>query len=406
MATTVKPREPEEVRAFVAWAAGEEEPLELRGAGTKRGLGRPIQASHTLDLSGLSGITLYEPEELVLTARAGTTLKEIENLLAANRQLLAFEPPDLGPLYGAPAEAGTIGGLLACNLAGPRRIKAGAARDHFLGAALVNGRGELIKTGGRVVKNVTGYDLCKLLAGSHGTLAAMTEVTVKLLPAPERTRTLLVLGLDDATGVRAMTAAMGSEHEASGAAHLPSAIMAGSVIPHVSGGGKSVSAVRLEGFPDSVAQRAEGLRALLAGFGPVEELHSHNSAAFWRELRDASPFARRPELEIWRLSVPPSSGPAVIARHAELEPLAWYDWAGGLVWLGLDPAAEARAERVRAALLGTGGHATLMRAPDAVRAAVAVFEPAPEGLARLNGRVKAAFDPRGVLNPGRMYAGV
>ncbi len=406
MTTTVKPREAEEVRAFIAWAAGEEQPLELVGAGTKRGWGRPLQASHSLDLSGLTGVTLYEPDELVLSARAGTPLKEIETLLASNRQLLAFEPGDLGPLYGAAAKAGTIGGVVACNLAGPRRIKAGAARDHFLGAGFVNGRGELVKTGGRVVKNVTGYDLCKLLAGSHGTLAAMTEVTLKVLPAPERTRTLLIFGLDDEKGVRALTRAMASEHEVSGAAHLPAAITAGSAIPYVSGAAGAVSAVRVEGFPASVSHRAAGLRAILAEFGPVEELHSHNSVAFWRELNDAAPFARRPELEVWRLSLPPVAAPAVVARIAlEREALAWYDWAGGLVWLGLAPGAEAHAGLVRGAFLGVGGHATLMRAPDAVRAATAVFEPPPDGLGRLSERVKAAFDPRGVLNPGRLYAG-
>jgi glycolate oxidase FAD binding subunit len=406
MATTVKPREAEEVRAFIAWAAAEEEPIELLGAGTKRGWGRPVQAAHSLDLSGLSGVTLYEPEELVLSARAGTPLREIEDLLAAHRQQLAFEPAHLGAFFGGAADGGTIGGVLACNLAGPRRIKAGAARDHFLGATFVNGRGELVKTGGRVVKNVTGYDLCKLLAGSYGTLGALTDVTLKVLPAPERVRTLVVFGLDDATGVRALTAAIGSEHEVSAAAHLPAAVAGDSLVPYVSGAGGAVTALRIEGFPASVNHRTAALGAILREFGPIQEIRGHNSTAFWAELRDARYFARRPEMEVWRLSVPPASGADVVGEIArERAVTAWYDWAGGLIWLGLAPGTGAATELVRGALRGTGGHATLMRAPDAVRAAAAVFEPADYALGQLTERIKAAFDPRGVLNPGRLYPG-
>ncbi|HLI11727.1 MAG TPA: glycolate oxidase subunit GlcE [Alphaproteobacteria bacterium] len=404
--TALTPRDAEEVAAAIAEAAAAMQPLELKGAGSKRGLGRPVQAGRSLDLSGLAGVTLYEPDELVLSARAGTRLHEIEALLAQNRQQLAFEPGDLGPLYGGPAGAGTIGGALACNLAGPRRIKAGAARDHFLGVVAVNGRGELFKAGGRVVKNVTGYDLCKLLAGSHGTLAAMTDVTVKVLPAPEKTRTLLAFGLDDAAAIRALTAALKSAHEVSGAAHLPASLAALSAVDDVRHAGHAVTAVRVEGFPASVAHRAAAIKTMLAGFAPVEELHSANSRAFWRELRDAAPFVRHAARDLWRLSLPPSRGAEVVARlAARLEVLAYYDWGGGLVWLGLPPSGDAHAAAVRAALADTGGHATLMRAPDGVRAAVDVFEPLAGGLARLSARIKEGFDPCGVLNPGRLYAG-
>src|SRR5262245_39436887 len=218
MSQSLEPRTPAELAAAVKESAG---PLEIVGAGSKRGLGRPVNTGEVLELSRLSGITLYEPEELVLTAGCGTRLTEIEQALAARKQILAFEPPDLGPLYGRPAGEGTLGGLLACNLAGPRRPKAGAARDHFLGALAVNGQGEIFKTGGRVVKNVTGYDLCKLLAGSFGTLAALAEATVKVLPAPEEERTLAIPDLEDTRAVQVMTQALGSAVEVSGAAHLP-----------------------------------------------------------------------------------------------------------------------------------------------------------------------------------------
>jgi glycolate oxidase FAD binding subunit len=189
--TTFTPATAEETLNIVRWAAGEETPLEIVGHGSKRGIGRPSQAEHVLDLSQLSGVTLYEPEELVLSARAGTPLAEIEALLERHNQQLAFEPMDYGPLLGGEPGRGTIGGVLGANLSGPRRIKAGAARDHVLGVNAVSGRGEAFKSGGRVVKNVTGYDLSKGLAGSWGTLAVVTDVTFKVLPAAETERTLV-----------------------------------------------------------------------------------------------------------------------------------------------------------------------------------------------------------------------
>ena len=192
MSEDLRPTTPEELKELIAWAAAEEAALEILGAGSKRALGRPVEAERRVHLAGLAGITLYEPAELVMAARAGTPLAEIEERLAASQQQLAFEPPDYGLLLGGAAKGGTIGGAFACNLAGPRRIKAGAARDHLLGVQAATGRGELIKSGGRVVKNVTGYDLCKLLTGSFGTLAVMSEVTFKVLPAPPETATLLL----------------------------------------------------------------------------------------------------------------------------------------------------------------------------------------------------------------------
>ena len=220
MTTHLKPADAAQALEAVRWAISEEAPLELVGHGTKRALGRPFQATHTLDMSDLTGVKLYEPEELVLSAQAGTPLAELEALLAENRQQFAFEPPDFGPLLGGEAGKQTIGGVVSCNLAGPRRVKAGAARDHFLGCKAVSGRGEAFKAGGRVVKNVTGYDLPKLLAGSYGTLALLTEVTLKVLPAPEDTRTVLIRGLDDATAIRVMALALQSPYEVAAAAQV------------------------------------------------------------------------------------------------------------------------------------------------------------------------------------------
>src|SRR5262245_52803618 len=269
MTDTLKPRDGKDVENAVQWALAEGKSLEIAGRGTKRAIGRPAQTDLTLDLSALTGVTLYEPEELVLTARAGTPIAEIEALVASNGQQLAFEPMDYAPLLGAVAGGGTVGGVLAANLSGPRRIKAGAARDHFLGLTAVSGRGETFRSGGRVVKNVTGYDLCKLLAGSWGTLAALTEVTVKTLPRPETEATVAVAGLDDAAAIQAMTAAMGSSCDVSGAAHLPVAVAASTPLAQAAGGGRALTLLRLEGVAPSVAHRQAALIAIVKPFGEV-----------------------------------------------------------------------------------------------------------------------------------------
>ena len=405
MADNLAPADADSLADAVRWAVAGERPLEVIAGGSKRALGRPVQSAATLSLAAFDGIVDYQASELVLTAGAATPLAAIEAAVEAERQMLAFEPADYGPLLGA-AEPATLGGALACNLSGPRRIKAGAARDHFLGVHAVSGRGERFKAGGRVVKNVTGYDVCKLLAGSYGTLALMHEVTVKILPAPERTRTVLVFGLEPPAALDALGAALGSAHEVSGAAHMPAEVAARSAVSYVSGAGAAVSAVRIEGFPASVEARCAALRALLGRFGAVEELHSKNSATLWREIRDVRPFAGD-DRPLWRLSVPPAAGADAAARVAESADVrALFDWGGGLVWLAVGGAADAGEAAVRAAAAAVGGHATLVRADAPTRAARAVFQPQAAGLAALTTRIKRAFDPAGVLNPGRMYAGV
>jgi glycolate oxidase FAD binding subunit len=398
------PTDAAQVLDVVTWAAAQETAVEVMGAGTKRALGRPVQAAHQLDLSGLTGIELYEPNELVMTVRPGTPLAIVEAELDSHGQQLAFEPPDLGPLLGSDPASATIGGVIACNLAGPRRPKAGAARDHFLGVEAVTGRGEAMKAGGRVVKNVTGYDLCKLFAGSYGTLAAMTSMTVKVMPAPEKTRTVLVSGLGDHDAGRAMTAALTSPHEVSAAAHLPAALAARSDVSYVAGAGGAVTALRIEGPAPSAEHRCQALRDLLTGYGDIEELHGHNSGALWREVGNVTPFAGQRGRVVWRLSVPPTAGATVATSIlADTDGEAFYDWGGGLVWLSL---ADDNASTVRAAVADAGGHATLMVADAAQRETVPVFEPQEPGLAALTARVKDGFDPRRILNPGRMYAGI
>ncbi len=441
--TTLKPETAAQAADAVRWALSAGEPLEILGSGSRRGLGRPVQAGHALDLSGLSGVVAYEPEELVLTALAGTPMATIRDMLADRGQHLAFEPPAIDSEGG-----GTLGGLVASGLAGPRRISAGSARDHTLGIAGVSGRGEAYKGGGKVVKNVTGYDMPKLMAGSFGTLTALTEITVKVLPAPEDTATLLLFGLDDAAAVALLDRALRSPYEVSGAAHLPAGIAARSSVAGVAGAGGAVTLVRVEGFGPSVAARVAMLREELRADAV---LGRGCSLAVWREVRDAvwfggvaadGPHPNPPPLggggdhcrspasapdslprpagegrgggnrsdtpHLWKLSVPPSAGPATVAAiRRTLDVEVFYDWGGGLVWMTAPPDSVMpdSATAIRGAL-SAGGHATLVQAPDAVRAATEVFQPLPEPLMALSRRVKDGFDPKGILNPGRMYAGL
>lgn len=392
----LRPTSADDILEAIAAALTEEAPLEIVGQASKREIGRPVQAERTLDLSDLTGVTLYEPEELVLSAKAGTPLAEIETLLAENNQELLFEPADYGPLLGVEAGRGTIGGVLATNLSGPRRLKAGAARDHVLGVHAVSGRGEAFKSGGRVVKNVTGYDLSKGMAGSWGTLAVVTDCTFKVMPRAEDEATVTLSGLEPTTAVAAMAAAMGSACEISSAAWLDAGMESETPL----------TILRVEGFPQSVAYRADKLSGLLGDHGRAERLIGDESRALWRRLRDVMPFAGNDAI-VWRVSVAPTDGPAIVAAVRDAGGRAFMDWAGGLVWAEMPGELENGGERVvRGAVAGVGaGHATLVRAPAPLRASVPVFHPQPEALAALSRRLKANFDPRGVLNPGRMVAG-
>ena len=400
MTNIIKPTNESQLRDAIAWAANETAPLEIVGTGTKSAIGRAMQTHARLDLSGFTGIALYEPEELVLTASAGTPLSEIECELAKAGQEFAFEPPDFSTLLGS-AHAGTLGGVTAANLAGPRRIKAGAARDHFLGFRAVSGRGEAFKSGSRVMKNVTGYDLPKILAGSWGTLAAMSEVTFKVLPTAETQATLVTSGLKPRDAIKVLCAAMRSSCEISGAAYLPSEL-AGTVDGLPDG---SACVMRLEGFKPSVAAREQSLAKLLKERTPTVSVDADVSRNLWRAIRNVSFFRPDPSSIVWRVSVPPVNGANVLETLTAIEGArAFMDWAGGLIWAELPASDHGSAQLVRGAIAGCGGHATLIRAPETLRAAIPVFEPQPDALAALSVRLKNSFDPKGVLNPGRMYA--
>ena len=404
---TLKVRDAKDVEEVVRAAIANEQPLEVIGHGSRRAIGHAMATNAVLDLSALNAVTSYEPNELIITVQAGAPLIDVMSLIDSKGQQFAFDPMNTAPLLGA-AGSGTIGGMIAAGLAGPRRIRAGGARDHLLGAHAVSGFGDSFKTGGKVVKNVTGYDLCKLLAGSWGSLAVMTEVTLKVMPRPESERTLLLRGLDDAMANKAMTAALGSPFDVSAAAHLPTSAFRSKSegLGDIVSQGEAMTVLRLEGITASVAHRAASLRALLAAFGNPDTVEDGASASVWATIRDVMPFAANGPLgawPVWRIVCPPAVGGALGAQLArETGGDVLYDWGGGLIWAALPPKGDAQAAAVRQRVEAAGGHAMLIRASEDVRRAIAVFHPQPAGVAALSERVRSSFDPKSILNRGRL----
>ncbi len=325
--TILQPADAGEATDMISWALAEKHPLEIVGGGSKRALGRPARTEHTLDVSRLQGIIDYEPAELILTAKAATPIVEIETQLAARQQMLAFEPPDWRALLGCRGEP-TLGGVLACNLAGPRRARAGSARDFFLGFAAVNGRGEAWKAGGKVVKNVTGYDMCKLQAGAFGTLSLITEATLKVMPKPEAACTVLLHGLADEVAISTLLRAMNTPHEVSGAAHLPASLARRSGVTAVAGGLSAITALRLEGPAPSVNYRVRALESL---FGRGDRLEQAESERLWTEVGSVAPLLERGLCFTWRLCPTPNRAGAVVEAIRERlhSAEALYDWGGG-----------------------------------------------------------------------------
>jgi glycolate oxidase FAD binding subunit len=398
--TLFSPADAGEAQQIIASAAGERRALDIVAGGSKKNLGRPSTAEHTLDISALAGIIDYDPAELVLTAHAATPLAHIEALLESNRQMLAFEPPDWRAMLGA-SGVPTLGGVIACNCAGPRRVRAGAARDHFLGFAAINGFGDAWKAGGRVVKNVTGYDLCKLQAGAFGTLSLLTELSVRVMPRPETACTLLLHGLSDEAAITTLAQALNTPHEVSAAAHLPAAIARRTILAATA----AVTAMRLEGPAPSVAFRRDALATLFPG---ATSLDAAETGTLWAEIGAVDPLLPNHATCIWRICPTPSGAPALLhaIRHQQPSAEAYYDWGGGLIWLSLDAnLPDGGAAIVRRTVQQSGGHATLVVAPDAIRLSIPVFEPDPAPLAALAARIKAGFDPNRILNPGRMREG-
>lgn len=373
-------------------------PVSVSGGGSRSGIGRAMQTEKSLSTQKLTGITLLEPSEMVFSARAGTPVFEVEAALAEHGQALTFEPMDHRRLLGTKGEP-TIGAIAAANISGPRRIIAGAARDSLIGVRFVNGKGELIKNGGRVMKNVTGLDLVKLLSGSWGTLGVLSEVTFKVLPKPVNATTLQLSGLDDDTGVKALCHAMVSQFEPTGVAHLPAGLS----------GSKPRTIIRLEGFESQLRYRFDQMSKHLGEFGKAEEIAGQDSEELWRDVRDVVPLVEPKDHAVWKVSVAPTKGAELVRRFASDNDIrAFYDWSGGLIWIGLDPESDgdAGAGALRRIVADLGGHATLVRGSSDLRARIDVFQPLSQPIMKLTSGIKASFDPKGIFNPGFMYSGV
>jgi len=370
----------EQLIELISTAAAEGTKLELRGGGTKGKMGADRDAA-IVDMTAFSGIIDYDPPELVVTVRAGTALHEVQQLVSDQGQMLAFDPFDHGPVFGAASGGATIGGIVAAGVAGSARLTAGGARDHLLGFTAVSGRGERFVGGGKVVKNVTGYDLPKLLAGSWGRLAALTELTLKVLPRPRMSATMAILGLDHHAAQAAIARAMGSAAEVGAAAHLPAA-----------DDRPAMTLFRVAGFEPSVKARCEALPNIV---GALSMLDEDEAARLWAAIRDVSPLADASTL--WKISLPPSGGPKLVDRLAPAGARWLFDWAGGLVWLAYD----GDPTLIREAAEAEGGHAMLVRAPDALRNRTPFQHPRAAGVAALEARVRRAFDPAGIFETSR-----
>lgn len=407
MADIYMPSDEAELAGFVASANAGKYPLEVCGFRSKREAGRPLTPAAVVSTAKLSGITLYEPGELVISARAGTPLHEIETALARKNQELPFEPADFSRLYGSDPLAASLGSIAALNISGPRRILRGAARDYLLGIRAINGEGAAIKSGGRVMKNVTGVDLVKGVCGSWGTLAVLTELTFKVLPRAPESRTVVFLGLADEAAVGVMSAAMGTPYEVSATIHLHGPLAARLSDSDIAPENAAVTALRLEGGPQSLAYRVEKLRRKLAPFGDTYELDHQRSRDFWSDIRSLAFLSADFERPLWRITVAPSKAPLIVRALSAFFPLsAAYEWSGGLLWLELPPSSDASVTELRRVLAEFEADSMLMRAPRPVRSSIEVFHPLPLTKMNLVRALKKAFDPAGVLNPGRMYAGV
>jgi len=407
MGEVFRPANADEVCSAVKDALKKKQTLELMGQGTRRFLGRPVKADAVLDLSAISGVQMYEPEELVMVVAPGTPVKDIARILADHNQQLAFEPPDYGPLWGLPAGEGTVGGMVMAGRNGPRRLMAGGVRDFVLGVKGVNGFGESFASGGRVVKNVTGFDLPKILTGSFGTLCAVTELTLKLLPKSPDAATLAIFGLDDKQAIQAMTKVLTETAvPVSSAAHLPASIARLSSVKSISNNNTSATLIRVEGFGPAVVARIERLRSALGGAPELLVLDKDDTDLLWQEVTNASCFAET-DLPLWRLSVPPSEAALVMSRlHEVLPGQYFFDWAGGAIWLEAPVSEDAGASVIRGTLdkiLAGDGHATLIRGSENLRATIAPFQPLSPVLAAIEDRLRKQFDPKGIFNPGRMY---
>ncbi len=389
MKNLVEPDSEQEIAACIKNAYSQVTPVEIIGGGTRSGLGHRVIANSKIGLGNHAGIKLYEPEALTLVAKAGTPLAQVQKLLLENAQRLPFEPMSHCAVFGT-KENSTIGGVVACNISGPRRIQAGACRDSLVGIRFVDGKGKIIKNGGRVMKNVTGLDLVKLLCGSHGTLGVITEVAFKVLPIAEREATLGISGLSVEAAVSTLSQALATPFDITGAAHFADYK------------GKSLTLMRVEGFSNQVDYRLSGLQNTLGENLDAQIIEGKEHTDLWRSVQDVKSF-NETELPLWRISTKPSEAPVIYSAVCrQFDAKFIFDWGGGLIWIQTEDSSIKCVEEIRKIISRCGGHATLVRGSDELRRVTSVFQPQSRRIAELSKFIRKKFDPAGILNPGRL----
>ena len=401
---TFKPSSREEIAEIIKNCYKKSIPLEINGTKSKNKIGRNFQSEKTLDLSGYSGIIEYKPEELYIKVKAGTPLKEILEAIDKNNQQLAFEPIDFGFLFEGKSNGGTIGGVVACNFAGPRRFKVGSARDHVLGFQGINGKGEIIKSGGTVVKNVTGYDLCKLVSGSYGTLTVLTELSIKVLPKSDSSKTLIINNPHIKKAMEYLGAALSSSTDPSGGVFYPERFENNFVFNDLTHKG-ALTAIRIEGPTNSVDQRISRLvKELSLLENEYSVLDNFQTDLFWSKTRNLEVFSNLKN-NLLRVIVPVSETLNVIQKLKKYEINYFLDWGGNLIWLELETISLKILREIKEITQEHSGYFTIIKLEDDLKASADIFTIDPIKY-KISEKIKKSFDPKRIFNPGKMYSGI
>ena len=400
----LKPNNENDLKEIIKYCYKKDLPIEIVGAGTKNQIGKKLQCAKILDMSNISGIVEYKPEELYITVKAGTPVKTVQDELKKNNQHLAFEPINFSELFKKDSNEGTIGGTLSCNFSGARRFKVGSARDHILGFKGYNGKGEKIKSGGTVVKNVTGYDLSKLVTGSFGTLLILSEITLKVLPLQTDTKTIIVSGLALEHSLGIMGSAIASSNDPSGVVFYPASLRSNFVFNDLTHPG-SITAIRVEGTKTSTEQRINNLIENLSLIDKnITVLDSIQSEIFWEDTRSLKVFSKN-QKNILRSIVPASETINLINRLKTFHPTYFIDWGGSLIWLELDYLSNQKIDQIRRRVLDVGGYLTVIRSPENLKSSSEIFTIDPIKF-KISQNLKKSFDPKRIFNPGKMYTGI
>ncbi len=400
----LKPTKEKEISEIIKECYKKNIPLEILGLGTKKSIGRNFQFEKTLDLSNYSGIIDYKPEELYIKVKSGTPIKDIRNEIEKNNQHLAFEPIDFGYLFSGKNDEGTIGGVMSCNFAGSRRFKAGSIRDHILGFKGINGRGEVIKSGGTVVKNVTGYDLSKILSGSFGTLTVLSEITIKVLPKPESNKTLFINNPHLKKGLDYLNISLSSSSDPSGAVFYPENFRSFFTFNDLTFSGP-ITAIRIEGSTSSIDHRIKKLtNELKVTSDEIVVLSKDQSDIFWEDTRNLKVFSKLKE-NLIRIVIPASEAFETLNKLKDFDAKYFVDWGGSLIWLQLDSINTKILKDIKTIVKTASGYLTIIKIEENLKASIDVFTVDPVKH-EISEKIKKSFDPKRILNPGKMYIGI